>query len=565
MKKSAVLLLSFLFISNAAYSEEKPRNELSIWGQGGFSSLYYNMSEGSFRMGGGLGGGLGYTAFFSKHWGFTFGAEVMSYRGKAKLDDFSDSYDYTDSTEGLFVFNYNYKNYEEVQKALYLNIPLMFQYQGNGKHKFFFAIGGKIGIPLSGSFKSSADELKTSGTFDYEGVIYENIGVHDFSTYQMVKSDDLKLKVAGMLSAETGIKWRLGERMSLYTGVFVDYGLNNVNKEKQENHLLEYTGDPATPNNSTMDYYSVLNSYYTNSKGNKETFTDRVVPFSFGLKARLTLGLKAKRDSDKDGVGDDKDLCPNTPTGVRVDKNGCPIDSDGDGVPDYLDQCPKTPAGTRVNKNGCPDEDGDGVADRDDQCPGTPIGTPVDEKGCPLIADSDGDGVPDDIDRCPGTLAGVQVDQYGCPIDTDGDGVPDYLDQCPKTPGKAENRGCPTLKPADAKILKQAIYGVWFDVDKYIIKPGSYPILNQVAKVMRDNPKYLLDIDGHTDSSGGFEHNQILSENRANAVMSYLIDKGVNPARLRARGHGQTMPVATNSTIEGKAQNRRVEFTIRFE
>ena len=149
-------------------------------------------------------------------------------------------------------------------------------------------------------------------------------------------------------------------------------------------------------------------------------------------------------DSDGDGVPDDLDLCPDTPTGVVVDEFGCPLDADGDGVPDYLDECPNTPTGVMVDAVGCPvDSDGDGVPDYLDECPNTPAGVVVDAVGCPL--DSDGDGVPDYLDECPNTPAGVVVDAVGCPLDSDGDGVPDYLDECPDTPiGVEVNEvGCP--------------------------------------------------------------------------------------------------------------------------
>ena len=91
-------------------------------------------------------------------------------------------------------------------------------------------------------------------------------------------------------------------------------------------------------------------------------------------------------DSDGDGVPDRLDQCPDTPRGVEVDAQGCPLDSDGDGVPDYMDQCPDTPRGVQVDAKGCPlDSDGDGVPDYMDKCPGTPKGTPVDVNGCPLV------------------------------------------------------------------------------------------------------------------------------------------------------------------------------------
>ena len=90
-------------------------------------------------------------------------------------------------------------------------------------------------------------------------------------------------------------------------------------------------------------------------------------------------------DSDGDGVSDDLDTCPDTPKGVKVDKNGCPPDSDGDGVPDYLDKCPDTPKGVTVDRNGCPlDVDGNGVPDYLDKCPDTPKGVKVDKDGCPI-------------------------------------------------------------------------------------------------------------------------------------------------------------------------------------
>ncbi|GEM_PF-570686 len=145
-------------------------------------------------------------------------------------------------------------------------------------------------------------------------------------------------------------------------------------------------------------------------------------------------------DEDGDGVYDGIDKCPGTPYGAQVDpKTGCPLDGDGDGVPDYQDACPNTPKGAYVDANGCPfDSDMDGVYDGIDKCPNTPLGANVNEFGCERAkADSDGDGVPDDRDKCPGTPPGAIVDENGCPKDSDNDGVPDYKDACPRTPPRA--------------------------------------------------------------------------------------------------------------------------------
>ncbi len=268
-------------------------------------------------------------------------------------------------------------------------------------------------------------------------------------------------------------------------------------------------------------------------------------------------------DTDNDGVPDYLDKCPKTPRGVIVDSNGCPVDTDGDGIPDYMDKCPGTPAGVKVDNFGCPvDTDGDGVADYLDKCSDTPKGVKVDEKGCPV--DSDGDGVPDYLDNCPNTPKDAKVDSKGCPIDTDGDGVPDYMDKCPEVKGIKENAGCPEVKAEVKKVFNQALQGIQFETGKDIIKKQSFPILDKVVKVMVENKEYNLDIYGHTDNTGKSNVNLWLSKKRAEAVKNYLIKKGIAPERLKSEGFGDTQPVESNKTEEGRAKNRRVEFKVVF-
>ncbi len=166
------------------------------------------------------------------------------------------------------------------------------------------------------------------------------------------------------------------------------------------------------------------------------------------------------------------------------------------------------------------------------------------------VPDTDGDGVPDTRDRCPGTPAGVEVDESGCPLDTDGDGVPDYKDKCPQTP----------------KGIRVNEIGCWvggavlFDFDKTEIRPEAYPFLDEVADILRKNPQIKVEIQGHTDSVGPAEYNLKLSQRRAEAVRRYLIDKGIAPERLIAKGYGESHPIAPNDTAAGRAQNRRVIF-----
>jgi outer membrane protein OmpA-like peptidoglycan-associated protein len=275
-------------------------------------------------------------------------------------------------------------------------------------------------------------------------------------------------------------------------------------------------------------------------------------------------------DDDKDGVVNPKDDCPDTPQGVKVDEKGCPLDTDGDGVADYKDLCPDTPkeAYGTVDEKGCPkDGDEDGVADYKDKCPGTPAEarSTVDEKGCPK--DTDGDGVADYKDKCPGTPAEAYgtVDEDGCPKDTDKDGLSDYLDKCPTVAGPISNQGCPEVKAEVKKLFQQALQGIQFETSKAIIKPKSFPMLDKIVKIMKDNSDYSVEINGHTDNVGNDATNQALSENRATAVMKYLLNKGIDANRMKAAGYGEMIPVQTNTTPQGRALNRRVEFIVKFE
>ncbi|PLY16030.1 MAG: flagellar motor protein MotB [Sedimenticola sp.] len=205
-------------------------------------------------------------------------------------------------------------------------------------------------------------------------------------------------------------------------------------------------------------------------------------------------------DSDGDGVFDDKDKCPNTPEGVKVDADGCALDSDGDGVADYKDKCPNTPAGA-----------------------------PVDANGCPL--DSDGDGVPDYKDKCPGTPAGAKVDMNGCQI-----------------------MGNITIDLVNDE----------FDFDSAALKPSMKSALDGVAaKIKASAGDESLMVIGHTDSKGSDAYNQGLSERRASAVAGYLATKGISPAKMTTKGMGESQPVADNGTDAGRAKNRRVEITTK--
>ena len=300
---------------------------------------------------------------------------------------------------------------------------------------------------------------------------------------------------------------------------------------------------------------------------------------------RLLAGLSwdlRESDRDRDGLSDGLDRCPDDPEDADgfEDSDGCPDpDNDGDRVLDDADGCPDEPEDVDgfEDLDGCPDpdNDADGVLDPDDRCPADPetVNGVKDEDGCPdAIGDADGDGLPDDVDRCkdePEDKDGFE-DEDGCPDrDNDRDGIVDLADRCPDDPEVVNNHededGCPDEAPR-VRVSGERIEildKVFFEVAKDIIRPVSYGILNQVARLLKQRPDIkLVQVEGHTDSQGSSAYNLDLSQRRAQAVLDYLVKAGVAKDRMVARGFGEEVPIESNETEEGRARNRRVEFVI---
>ena len=240
-------------------------------------------------------------------------------------------------------------------------------------------------------------------------------------------------------------------------------------------------------------------------------------------------------DTDHDGISDARDRCPAQPEDKDgfQDDDGCPDpDNDGDGVADVVDRCPLEP------------EDHDGFEDQD---------------GCPEL-DNDKDGVLDKDDGCP-NLPGAK-ETGGCP-DRDGDQLDDQHDECPDVPGPVGNKGCPEYKNVKITANKlELAQKIFFAHDLTRILPRSFPLLDEVAKVLQDHDKLNVRIEGHTDARGSAEHNRVLSLGRAEAVRTYLVARGIAVTRLEAKGYGPELPIDSNATVAGRENNRRVEFVI---
>jgi outer membrane protein OmpA-like peptidoglycan-associated protein len=242
----------------------------------------------------------------------------------------------------------------------------------------------------------------------------------------------------------------------------------------------------------------------------------------YAVNERTSLRLDAKRYR----VNDNEVAAGNAHLWDTRINAGVQIAFGGDTPPPVIAAPPPPPPPT--------DSDGDGVPDSRDRCPNTPLGSVVDANGCPpplpppAPKDSDQDGVLDPVDACPGTPYGMKVDASGCAI----------------------------------KTAKVVLHDINFEFDSARLTATAKQSLAKVAEGLRGQPSMELLIEGHTDSVGADAYNLKLSKQRANAARDYLIGEGISPSRLSADGMGESKPVASNKTKDGRAENRRVEFSV---
>jgi outer membrane protein OmpA-like peptidoglycan-associated protein len=232
-------------------------------------------------------------------------------------------------------------------------------------------------------------------------------------------------------------------------------------------------------------------------------------------------------------------------------------------VPAYEEPAPPHPPS---------DRDRDGIVDAEDACPDV-AGIRTDDpktNGCP--SDRDKDGIVDTEDACP-DVAGIKTDDpktNGCPDpDRDKDGIVNESDACPDVPGPKnadpKKNGCPQayIQAGQIKIREQ----VKFATSSAAIVRGkdSEDVLQAVKTVLLEHPEIKVRIEGHTDNVAWPELNRALSKHRAESVMKWLVQHGIDASRFTTQGFGPDRPIDTNKTYEGRRNNRRVEFHILDE
>jgi outer membrane protein OmpA-like peptidoglycan-associated protein len=489
--------------------------------------------------------------FFGKnaHFGIGTGFMYMMQFGEAKVANYSVDYRGTDA-HGDFRQMIESENLREKLTITNLNVPLMLKYRTRFSDKWGFTADAGIlfNVMMKNNYNSKA-------TFDYEATVLHvtdasgNIHtVYDNGTTP--NSADLVITAEHFLQTNPGknVNDYFAMQRSLGYNVGLNVAPNNTRGSVSYNGgsvgfmaqpaLSYYINDKTTLNFGLYYQYQSFNR----SAGNGVAITGKVGDYNSVLNNVSSVSTHSY------GVN----------VGLRFNF-GKPKDSDKDGVPDKEDKCPDVFGLAKLH--GCPDADNDGVPDAEDHCPDV-FGL-VQFHGCP---DSDGDGIPDEKDACPFVPGPVRFN--GCP-DSDNDGVPDSEDRCPSAPGPASNYGCPVAEAPKPKAAEERKHEhdmsepILFDLGKTTIKDQSIPILLEAVMELNDNENAFIVIDGHTDAIGGDRINDPLSYRRANAVKKYLVDMGSNPKMMVVVGHGSRQPIAPNTTAEGRAMNRRVIMSLK--
>jgi outer membrane protein OmpA-like peptidoglycan-associated protein len=408
-------------------------------------------------------------------------------------------------------------------------------------HKYRLGFGAAVFAPTGNSAGAFTGDAATttwlfgSGEIDFgKFFIAGNLGPH-FKPQSGINGAE------GVLAVGSEARWTLGayvplrdDRIRLGLEFFGTTGLQKLN-----NNISAGEQNTIFGSRNTSTEWLAQGRFLLDKKGHWQTMA--------GLGTRITGGYGAPDLRMLVSLGywftlSDKIPRSGAPRYAMENVDEKVSDRDGDGYPDDIDKCPD------IKEDGKPPHPSD---------------------GCPADADRDGDGIPDSEDACPDVPEdkdGIQ-DQDGCPEqDADNDGVPDGEDRCPTTPGKAakiaEKNGCPSLisfnDDGEIKLLEP----IQFETGKSTIKAVSFPILDEVVALMNSRKDLRVGVYGHTDSVGADEMNLRLSKDRAAACVRYLVNKGIAESRLQSEGFGETKPIATNETPEGRAKNRRTEFKV---
>jgi outer membrane protein OmpA-like peptidoglycan-associated protein/opacity protein-like surface antigen len=379
-----------------------------------------------------------------------------------------------------------------------------------------FPIGNSVSLQPNALYSMMGTRVQVSDSAGVTSKIKQNLGY-------------LSLPVYLKINAGNSLAFLVGPQFDFLVGANVKDASDNKTKNEDDFNQFDFalTGGiqimPNSPVSLTLRYMHGLTDIGKASPATQGFIGSSI--HNHGFQGTVNFRLFG---------GSKKTVAITTPAPPVVVEEPAPVvvDTDRDGIPDATDKCP-TVAGL-AKYEGCP------------------------------VPDSDNDGINDENDKCP-TVAGLERYQ-GCPIpDTDNDGINDEEDNCPKLAGTAANHGCPEVDASTQSKVDVMVKNIsWNTSSGYVISTKSNKSLDQIASMLTADPNLKATVSVHADNTMSADKIKTLSQDRANAIKTYLISKGVSETQIEATGFGNEQPIADSKTAAGRAKNTRVEVKLHY-
>lgn len=531
-----IFLLPYLDINARRRKRKKIETVSYVGGYAGvgYSQLIHDIPNTTIH-GGGT-GMLGLEYFLkhgkkNKYFNFHLGIEAMYFNSLSRMNDFSldSKFYYNDPLHDNLEIDYfmDFADYRESHNNLSINVPLML---GGEFKQFYFAVGAKAKYGLFGNYLTKAS--LTTWARDPEFIEdLENLPNHNIALNNLQSKGKLNFGLDVTASAEVGIildKWmsvfattlgddvRTRKNISYRLGMFVDYGVLNINKNFTHDDILlafpgmqlQSDGRYIVPANSMGSIYN--NSILMSDISQNTSFNTFVIGAKFSVLIQVSSNPDSKKKTRKRPSVRDIVL-KDTPSqefvcGVRDERTGRPLSA-------------------QVS-----------IID-------------LSEQRDTLFAEKT------DVELGLCTLELNKTKNYAIMVSKDG-----YLNYRDTIASITDTLyvDLQPIKRNTVIILKN----LFFDTDKTIIKNTSVESLEEMYRLLVDNPQIKVMITGHTDNVASDAYNIRLSEGRAKAVYDEMVRRGIDPKRMKWQGKGEREPIDTNKTEEGRAANRRVEFRI---
>jgi outer membrane protein OmpA-like peptidoglycan-associated protein len=413
-----------------------------------------------------------------------------------------------------------------------ITIPVMAYYHFGWEQQYYAGLGVTVGIPIRSTYKTHSDKITTQGYFPTLALLIDEpvsrAGLGDYEISGGTSA--LPLKTAFMLSAEVGERWDF-QRITLYAGLYFDYGVNNISKGgKSINHIPYYTA--GVPAGETYDINSLLAA--ANESGT--AYSGKVHPMEAGIRIKIAFG-DGKRQSEMSKFSGSRTYHRELQL-VKATRSQESQEIKPENIP--------VPLLAHIQ----------GIV-RDEA--GKPLFATVEltdknsmEKVASVNSNSQ-DGTYA-IDAPLGKNYGLTVRSGDKLLHSDNID----LSKAKKAQIIARNIRMQTIMIGASTVLRN----IEFAYAKGAFTPSSIPELMGVVKWLNQYPSVHIEIEGHTDNVSSLATNMRLSKERAKAVYDFLILNGIDAERLQYKGYGPDKPISPNSTEEGRAKNRRVEMKI---